>query len=174
MLKQHWTFLWWFIDALEQYPELNEETDTIWQPVQLMKIDLTAYHAAMVNSGYLYSKMIVSIESRILFKQRRQAFVGSRVNRGGRKQLCLPAGTLKVSVTKEYSKYCCRSYRETRCESSICGCGYFRSINRCICKPSWLPWKDATALGIMNDGNVIADFDSELRRRFSFSSERHR
>ncbi len=45
----------------------------------------------------------------------------------------------RLKVTDKNGKYCCRSDCKNNSESSICSCGYFRSINRCICET--VTWK---------------------------------
>ena len=109
-------------DALEQYPELVKPY-YMTKAVPVDEDSLTAYHAAMVNSGvFIYIPKNVAVEEII-----ESHFVQNN--------LVDEAFVKHVLIVADVNR---RGYLE---------------------KDATINW----ALGIMNDGNVIADFDSELR-----------
>ena len=159
-------------EALQQYPELVKPY-YMTKAVPVDEDSLTAYHAAMVNSGiFIYVPKNVVLEDIIEshFVQNNtvdEAFVKhvlivaeensslSYVERfesiGDRKNT---ANIIVEVIAKEGAKvhFAAVDTLGQPTDAYINRRGYLE-------KDATIEW----ALGIMNDGNVIADFDSELR-----------
>ena len=159
-------------EALQQYPELVKPY-YMTKAVPVDEDSLTAYHAAMVNSGiFIYVPKNVVVEDIIEshFVQNNtvdEAFVKhvlivaeensslSYVERfesiGDRKNT---ANIIVEVIAKEGAKvhFAAVDTLGQPTDAYINRRGYLE-------KDATIEW----ALGIMNDGNVIADFDSELR-----------
>lgn len=159
-------------EALQQYPELVKPY-YMTKAVPVDEDSLTAYHAAMVNSGiFIYVPKNVVLEDIIEshFVQNNtvdEAFVKhvlivaeensslSYVERfesiGERKNT---ANIIVEVIAKEGAKvhFAAVDTLGQSTDAYINRRGYLE-------KDATIEW----ALGIMNDGNVIADFDSELR-----------
>lgn len=159
-------------DALEQHPELVKPY-YMTKAVPVDEDSLTAYHAAMVNSGvFIYIPKNVAVEEII-----ESHFVQNNlVDEAFVKHVLIVADeNSSVSYVERFESVGDKKNTANIVVEVIAKQGakvqfaavdtLGQSTDAYVNRRGYLE-KDATinwALGIMNDGNVIADFDSELR-----------
>ena len=159
-------------DALEQYPELVKPY-YMTKAVPVEEDSLTAYHAAMVNSGvFIYIPKNVDVKDII-----ESHFVQNNlVDEAFVKHVLIVADeNSSVSYVERFESIGDKKNTANIVVEVIAKQGakvqfaavdtLGQSTDAYVNRRGYLE-KDATinwALGIMNDGNVIADFDSELR-----------
>jgi len=159
-------------DALEQYPELVKPY-YMTKAVPVDEDSLTAYHAAMVNSGvFIYIPKNVDVKDII-----ESHFVQNNlVDEAFVKHVLIVADeNSSVSYVERFESIGDKKNTANIVVEVIAKQGakvqfaavdtLGQSTDAYVNRRGYLE-KDATinwALGIMNDGNVIADFDSELR-----------
>ena len=141
-------------EALQQYPELVKPY-YMTKAVPVDEDSLTAYHAAMVNSGiFIYVPKNVVVEDIIeshFVENSSLSYVERFESIGDRKNT---ANIIVEVIAKEGAKvhFAAVDTLGQPTDAYMNRRGYLE-------KDATIEW----ALGIMNDGNVIADFDSELR-----------
>lgn len=159
-------------EAMQEYPELVEPY-YMTKAVPVEEDALTAYHAAMMNSGiFIYVPKNVELSEAI-----EAHFVqNNTVNESFTKHVLIVADTNSscsyverfesVGDVKNTANIVVEVIAKEGAKVHFAGVDTLGSSTDAYVNRRGYLEKDATiewALGIMNDGNVIADFDSELR-----------